>query len=153
MGTINYRTSNYITIGYNCNNIDYEEYEWSIETIEELYNTINEILKNNRFYYFHVTLQPGYYEGFTVDIESNFSYCFDDYCEKLQALKEITQIKLFLIECVKNYGLRSVSPGWVTSYATETRSLININDAIKEMRSNVRITPTWSTLPKDEWFA
>ena len=25
MGTINYKTSNYITLGYNCNNIDYED--------------------------------------------------------------------------------------------------------------------------------
>lgn len=93
MGTINYGRSDYITLGYNCNNIDYEEYEYSGEIIAELYETIEYILKDYRFYYFHVAIKPGYYEGFYIDIEHNFSYCYDDYREKIDAQKEITLIK------------------------------------------------------------
>ena len=153
MGTINYKTSDYVTIGYNCNNIDYEEYEYSMEIISELYDDLCHVLKDCRFYYYHVTLNGGYYAGFYIDIENNFPYCFDDYREKIDAQREITQIKKFLLECVNHYECFSVSPGWVTSYATRTTTLRDINNAIKEMREEVRKTPTWATLPASEKYS
>ena len=153
MGTINYKTSDYVTIGYNCNNIDYEEYEWSIETIEEYYNTINAILNNHRFYYFHVTVNAGYYEGFYIDIENNFPWFLDDYREKQNAQKEITEIKAFLLECINNYECFAVSPGWCTTYADYNETLKRLNIAIREMRETVRSTPTWARLPASEKYA
>lgn len=153
MGTINYGRSDYITIGYNCNNIDYDDYEYSGEIIAELYETIQYILKDYRFYYFHVALKPGYYEGFYIDIEHNFSYCYDDYRDKIDAQKEITLIKKFLLTCVNDYELRAVYPGWCTSYADHNTTLKELDDAIKEMRDDVRITPTWATLPAGEQIA
>lgn len=145
MGAINYKTSDYITLGYNCNDIDYED-EFYYELINDEYEQIKDVLKNEYFYYFHITLKPGYYEGFTIDIENNFSLCFDNYSEKLQALKEITQIKNFLLYIVNNFNINIVYPGWCTSYGDYKKTIEEINDAIKNMRSEVKTTPTYYIL-------
>lgn len=142
MGTINYKTSDYITIGYNCNNIDYDEYEWSSETIKEYYTSIKQILKDYNFYYFHVVADPGYYEGFSIDIEFNFPYCFDNYIEKRAAIQEITRIKKFLLTCINDFECCAVSPGWCTSYADYNETVNILNNAIKEMKEDVKNTPT-----------
>ena len=71
MGTINYRTSDFITLGYNCNYIDYED-PFYHEIIADYYDQIKHALDRERFYYFNVELIPGYYEGFSINIEFNF---------------------------------------------------------------------------------
>lgn len=149
MGTINYRTSDYITIGYNCNNIDYDD-PYYHEIITDFYDQVKYRLSQQCFYYFHVVLEPGYYEGFSIDIEFNFTYCFDNYREKQYAQKEITQIKAFLLECVNDFECVAVYPGWCTGYADYKTTLKEINAAVKEMRTTVRTTPTWATLPENE---
>lgn len=151
MGAVNYFTSDYITLGYNLN-MDYNEEDFdSVDELEECrrwdmedsYEEIKAILEKYSFYYFHIVLKPGYYEGFTVDIENNFSVCFDDYREKQEAQKEITQIKAFLLECA-GAGLVSVSPGWCTGYKNTPDTIQAIKDAIKEMREETKHTPTYN---------
>ena len=143
MGTINYKTSDYITLGYNCNNIDYED-EFYNEFINDLYDQIKFRLEEERFYYFHVTIEPGYYEGYSINIEFNFSVCFDDYIDKRNAQKEITQIKEFLIECVNDFECVSVYPGWCMGYADYKTTLKEIAAAVREMRDTVKQTPTYN---------
>lgn len=145
MGAINYYTSDYITLGYNTNNIDYDD-EFYYENINDEYNEISDILKNEYFCYFNVTLKPGYYEGFTVNIENNYSYCFDDYAEKLEAQKEIIRIKKFLIYIVDNYNISEVYPGWCTTYEEYYTTIKDISAAIKEMKNEVKNTPTYYKL-------
>lgn len=145
MGTINYKTSNYITLGYCNNNINYED-EFYYEDIEYEFEEINAILKDAAFYYFNIKLEPGYYEGFSIDIENNFSYCLDSYIEKLEALKEITQIKKLLLYIVNNFNVCAVYPGWCTGYADHEKTISEINDAIKEMKNEVKTTPTYYKL-------
>lgn len=142
MGTINYKTSDYITLGYNTNDIDYED-DFYFDDIECEYDEIKAILKKERFYYYHITIEPGYYEGFSIDIENNFSICFDDYAEKLEAQKEITRIKKFFIHIVNNYNVCAAFPGWCTGYADYKETIKEINDAINQMREEVRTTPTY----------
>jgi hypothetical protein len=149
MGAINYKTSDFITIGYNCNNIDYDD-EYYNELINDYYDQIATTRARYNFYCFHVSLEPGYYEGFYIDIEHNFSYCYNNFNEKREALKEITQIKKFLLECINDFECCSISPGWCTSYADYKTTLKKLNGAIKEMRETVKSTPTWATLPKSE---
>ena len=141
MGAINYKTSDFITLGYNTNNIDYDD-DFYYELINDEHDGINAIIKDAGFYYFHITIEPGYYEGFTIDIEHNFSYCYDNYYEKLQALKEVTQIKNFLLYIVNNFNINAVYPGWCTSYADYKKTIEEINAAIIEMKYNVKNTPT-----------
>jgi hypothetical protein len=148
MGTINYKTSDFITIGYNCNNIDYDD-----DLSNDYYDQAATTRARYNFYYFHVSVEPGYYEGFSIDIEHNFAYCYDNYNEKRAALKEITQIKKFLLECINDFECVAVYPGWCTGYADYKTTLKELDAAIEEMRATVKNTPTWATLPNGEKFA
>jgi hypothetical protein len=146
MGTINYGTSEYITIGYNCNYLETDDDRFFVQVD---FDQIAGILKNEFFYYFHVTLNPGYYEGYYINIEYNFPICFDDYIKKQAAQKEITRIKQFLLKCIEDFGCCAVFPGWCTGYADykETHKLLNA--AMREMRDDVRTTPTWQQYRKE----
>ena len=53
MGAINYYTSDFITLGYNCNWIDYED-EFSHDIIQDYFNQIEYRLNQERFYYFNI---------------------------------------------------------------------------------------------------
>lgn len=147
MGTINYKTSNYITIGYNCNYIDYDD-EFYYEIIQDYYAQIKYLLEKEYFYYFNVKLESGYYEGFSIDIEFNFGVCFDDYIDKQKAQKEITRIKAFLTRCIEEFECCVVFPGWCTTYLNYENSILKLNDAIKEMRQIAKDTPTYYTYNK-----
>lgn len=160
MGAINYHTSKYITISLEP--LDYENYLYYDEEYEEektdydlmelhyefYHEEIKSILDGYRFYYFHVSIETGYYEGFSIDIDNNFPVFFDDYIEKREAQKEITTIKYVLKECVKA-GLVQCFPGWCTGYSDQKESLKAINEAIKEMREEVKHTPTWKQYNKE----
>lgn len=148
MGTINYKTSDYITIGYNCNNIDYDDFYNDI--ISDYYDQVCYTLKKYHFYYFHVNIEPGYYEGFSINIECNYSYCFDSYEDKKEAQKEITEIKQFLLECINDFECVAVYPGWCTGYADYKTTLKEVNDAVREMRATVKNIPTWYKLQQSE---
>ena len=148
MGAINYKISDYITLGYNCNNIDYQD-EYYFDIINFYYDEIAGILRNEFFYYFNVKLAPGYYEGFSLDIDCNFSYCFDNWKEKAEAQKEITEIKNFLLKCINEYECCAVAPGWCTTYFSHDDTIKKLNDAIKEMRDHVASVPTWRQVQKE----
>lgn len=152
MGAINYYTSDYITIGVNPD--DFREYDENDDVIyyddyiTYLYDDIENALKNERFYYFNVTLKPGYYEGFSINIEFNFSYFLDSYQDRRDALKEITCIKQFLLYCINDLGLCAISSGWCTAYYDYKTTLEKLNNAIKEMRATVNSAPTWAQLQR-----
>lgn len=162
MGTINYSTSDYITMGIkpydiedyindesviedaNENNESVEDYsKWLIDSDYECDKTnIEYELNNHSFHYYHIVIKPGYYEGFTLDIENNYPVAYDDYTDRKEANKEITEIKQFLIDCA-GLGLVACSPGWCTGYSDYKGTIKAIKEAIKEMRTEVKTIPTW----------
>lgn len=166
MGTINYKTSNYITLGIEpMSAYDLEQdpgfmdeitecaADWGMDIDEAIYSYIRDCegedranieteLEQHHFYYYRVKIEPGYYEGFSLDIESNFPVCFNDWQEKREAQKEITEIKSFLLACV-DLGLCEVWPGWCTSYKDRETTIKAVHKAVKEMREEARQTPTW----------
>lgn len=157
MGAINYFTSDYITLGLKTwediftlvnGECEKDTRDLSPEEIEEIYNEVESALNEYCFYYFHVVIKPGYYEGFTIDIENNFGVCYDWSDDKREAQKEITQIKKFLLECV-NIGLVKVSPGWCTGYCNKHETIKAVKEAVKEMREEVRKTPTERTYRRE----
>lgn len=148
MGAINYGTSEYITIGYNCNT-EYARNDFGTDEEEQrqfeinfLYDEVKKELNDFSFYYFHVSIKCGYYDGFYIDIENNFPYAFDGWQDKRDAQKEITQIKQFLLSCV-DIGLVACSPGWCTAYSSAVESANKIKSAVSDMRADVSGTPTF----------
>lgn len=167
MGAVNYFTSDYITMGiepysaYDLKNDpafmdalrdEVNEYGGTIDEALESYIqasyeddeiNIESILEKYSFYYFHVTIKPGYYEGFTLDIENNYPVAFDGWEDKRAAQREITSLKKCLIECA-GVGMVQCSPGWCTGYNDYKGTCRAINAAIKVMRDEVNNTPTWA---------
>lgn len=91
----------------------------------------------------YITIKPGYYEGFTLDIENNFPVALDSWQDRRDANKEITEIKRFLIECA-GLGLVECFPGWCTGYSDYNGTITAIRAAVKEMRDELRTIPTWT---------
>lgn len=153
MGTINYFTSDYITLGVDVDKIrrvvnldatiDEDPESFFDFEIEFLRDIVTEILGKYDFYYYHISVKPGYYEGFSIDIENNFGVFYEDYADKQEAQKEITQIKKFLFELC-DAGLVSVFPGWCTTYRSEAETRRDIVEAIKAMREEAKETPTYN---------
>lgn len=138
-----------MTVGYDCSQIDYSD-DFYNDLIQDCYEQATTTREKYSFYYFHVTIEPGYYEGFSIDIEHNFSWCYDSSEDKRLAQKEITQIKRFLLDCIENFGCCVVFPGWCTGYADYKESIEYLNAAVLEMREAVKQTPTWARLPAGE---
>lgn len=146
MGAINYKRSEFITIGLKLwGNKDFSEE--AIFCHEAALENIKTVLSRYDFYYLHVTIKPGYYAGFYIDIEETFGLCYNCYAEKLEALKEVTQLKKFLIECT-DYGLCEVHPGWCTTYLSREDTIRNIRAAMKELKMKIKSTPTCTVLDR-----
>lgn len=172
MGAINYFTSDYITMGFKpYDTYDFEndpdfmemvqeymkEYggtleSWIDDYIKTCYDADNDnvttILEKYSFYYFHVAIKPGYYEGFTLDIENNFSVAFDGWEDKRAAQREITSLKKCLLECA-GVGMVQCLPGWCTGYNDYKGTCKAIGTAIKAMRDEVKNTPTWTQYERE----
>lgn len=172
MGAFNYKKSDYITLGVKPyyeeeirRDSDFmEEIKEQVkeyggtesEAIQEVicacyesdYDNISSLLDQHNFYYFHISVEYGYYEGFALNIENNFPVTFDNWEEKREAQKEITEIKKFLTDCA-GYGLFACYPGWCTGYEDYKGTISKIKEAVSEMRQEVRNTPTWKMYNSD----
>lgn len=148
MGTVNYGSNDYMNIGFNLN----REYHNGDIACDNAAWIVEKLLSNHRFYYWHIVREPGYYEGFYLDIENNFPVCFDNWEEKREAQKEITRVKRFLLDCVR-HGLVKYSPGWCTGWYDEKQTKAAITEAVSRMRDEVKTTPTYSQYCKggDVW--
>lgn len=163
MGTINFKSSEFITLGIEpfdidgyLNDLDFRSWceESGLDPEEEVYNQIEEdykcdydncesVLKNYDFRFFNLSLEWGYYESFSLNIEFNV-WCFDNYEQKREAQKEITKIKACLFDLI-GMGMVECFPGWCTSYLTIERSKRDILQAVKDMREAVKNTKTDKT--------
>ncbi len=173
MGAVNYFTSDYITMGIKLySTYDFESdrdfMEMAQEYIDECGGTleswinnyintcyeddtlnVSAILKKYSFRYYHVAIQPGYYEGFTLDIKNNFSVAFfDTWKDKREAQKEITSLKKCLLDCA-GVGMVQCSPGWCTGCNDYKGTCKAIEAAIKVMREEVKNTPTWAQYERE----
>ena len=97
MGAINYGTSDYITMGMQPLQVQELEnnFDFADSYMEDIYGAAENELDKYDFYYYNVTLKSGYYEGFYLNIENNFDLYYDNWEDKKEALKEITQLKNF----------------------------------------------------------
>ena len=170
MGTINYKTSQYITMGIKpCDSYDLlndlefvkeelqpyaddrgvsmeDAAEWfAHEYNEDDYINAEAILEKYGFserqdgHYFRVYLEYGYYDGFSLMIDSDNKY-FWTCGEKQIAQREITALRKCLHE-LADVGLVEVWPGWCMKYSNYADTIKAIDAAIREMREDVRKTP------------
>lgn len=133
MGTINYHTSDYITLGVNPNTTDAIDCDFLWEEIE---NILGNVVLDN----YKVSIKPGYYEGFSVYIENYLPVCFYSWQEKKEAYEEISFLAKCLLECI-DCGLVQCWPGWCTAYASKEYSYKGLFAAVEEMKEDVKKTP------------
>lgn len=140
MGAINYSTDDYITLAMPLNYMSDDEYDYMYK---RMYDYVENALNDCEFYYFKVTIKPGYYEGFQIRIEDDFPYALDSWENRRDANKEITTIKHFLLECVK-IGMRQCFPGWCTGWSDRAETIDAIKAAARDMRAYANSIPTWT---------
>lgn len=142
MGAVNYSTSNYITLGVKPYDVEGYDNDYVQELYESDRTNIECELDRHSFYYYDITIVPGYYEGFTLNITNNY-IVYDNWEDRQAADKEVTEIKKLLIECA-GLGLVECSPGWCTGYSGYKGTIKAIGAAIKEMRKEIKNIPTYN---------
>ena len=165
MGTVNYKTSDIITLGlkpYETRDFELdpdfmeearrqsEEYGDDINNIifqtiadytEDDRQTAADIISRYSFEFFAVTIEPGYYEGFSVYIYNDLPGEYWDDEEREQALTDAASLGDILKELVNTACLVEVWPGWITTYHDTDRTLTDINKAIKGIIYDINDTP------------
>lgn len=165
MGTVNYRTSAIITLGMrpydpaDFENDPYfmedanrqsEKYGDDIDSI--ISQTIADYTEDDRaqaeriisrysFEFFTVTVEPGYYEGFSIDISDNTPGEYWDDDERRQALTDAANLGDMLNELVNTACLVEVWPGWCTTYHDTDRTLKDIRKTIRGLIYDINDTP------------
>lgn len=131
MGAVNYGSNNIINIGLNVNDVNISNDEINLK-----YDEVFWLLEEYDFYFLILRLKEGYYTGFYLDLE----LCLDEiscYLDKLDAQKELTQLKELLIKCI-DIGLVKYSPGYCTGYYSAEESKKAVKEVIKRLRKVIK---------------
>lgn len=174
MGSINYHTSEYITLAVKPLEIEevlQDPYfvEWADSIVrswtgsatlealavdriyndyQDIYNTAKNIINDYDFEWYELHILPGYEEGYSIDVECCLPGHFDTYKDKKEAQKEVTQVKECLIRLVKEACFCECFPSWSTGYSDVKDTIKGINKAIKLMRKEIELTETERQLNK-----
>jgi hypothetical protein len=156
MGTINYKSNKYITLGVNmlniyeeCKELEINDFHYCVDDeVETLWEEISNTLLKYTFEYFEVELVNGYSDGFYLDINDKGYIYFDNTKEKNDTLKEATKLKELMLELVEN-GLVACFPGWATTYLNTKDTVKEINKAIKEIKKDIQTIPTYRNYKKE----
>lgn len=149
MGAINFGTLT------NINRLAIVNEPMTAEEIEqqEFFNypldETQEELNNYNFYYFNLSIEYGYYNGFYLKLkEDNTKYIYDNTKEKQEALKELTAIKNILIKFVKNGLLWGCYPSWIYNRLETAETIKQIKSIIKELKAETMASYTEYTANK-----
>ena len=160
MGTINYMTSDFLTIGLNLNDFDFDDikrdmienyddlpdpsdsevYDYIYDMEGDMLFEVEHKLRDYDFSVFDVEICPGYYEGFSINIKLDCLYLWDEE-EREKAFKEAANIRDLWLWSVYNADCCEVWPGWVTSYKSYEETLKSIDEAYNEMIEEVKKIP------------
>lgn len=143
MGAINYKTSEYITMGLELWNAR------KIDQASDLYDLAQDEIDRREFSFWRVTLEPGYYEGFSVNIEQELPDCFNDSDEAFDARMDVEIMRDLLTALADDVGLVACYPGWCTSYADKNETQEMINAALARMAADVEDTPVYEPTPEE----
>ena len=169
MGTVNYKTSDVITLGlcpYEPRDFELdpdfmdearrqsERYGDDLDSI--IYQTISDYTEDDRqtaeniisrysFEFFQVSIEPGYYEGFSVNISDDLPGEYWDADERQQAFTDAANLGDMLKELVNGACLVECWPGWCTTYHDTDRTLQDIRKAIRDLIYDINDTPNIET--------
>lgn len=165
MGTVNYKTSDIITLGlkpwepddFLCDpdfmdmarrqseeygdDLDEIVYQAIADYTESDSETAQSIIDRYSFDFFTVTVEPGYYEGFSVNISDDLPGEYWDEEERKQALTDAANLGDLLKELVNTACLVEVWPGWCTTYHDTDRTLKDIRKTIRGLLYDINDTP------------
>ena len=162
MGTINYLTSDVITLvhdssvydrdfirdecilndsdvapdGVTDSDIDFIIDNFVNDQMSELEKYVNFDAPTMEF--FKLSAEYGYYEGAQLVIDDTTKYGFDCSQDKKQALKEANKIKNILHYIVSEYGFMACCPSWCPAYYDTKQTHARIDTAIKELKNRIR---------------
>ena len=162
MGTINYYTSDYITIASVCPLYpdDYREdaEEQARDTGEDVDTLIEQWIalehesawadaqeaaaKTKRNSFWKLEARPGYYEGSQVIIKNELPTSLTN-AERKTALAEVDELEKALVYLAENSTFVETWPGWCQKRFTPAETLDAIARAAEEMREAVRAVPAW----------
>lgn len=166
MGTVNYKTSDIITLGLrpyeprdfeldpdfmedarkHCEENGCSIFDWIEGTINEYteddQQTAENIISRYSFEFFQVSVEPGYYEGFSIDIANNLPSEFCDEDERAQAFADVQSLRDLLTCLVFDACLCEVWPGWCTTYRDTDQSKTAIRKATRALLADVADAPT-----------
>lgn len=141
MGTINYGTSKYITLGLEPFAFsDYEDEPGECDyfsrsyDMEDLQRDAEQILECYNFKFFDVSIISGYYEGFYIDISDVSPFLFDE-SDLPEAFREANCLGALLLRFIK-LGLAQCFPGWCTGYASAEESKKAVAAAVCTMKKS-----------------
>lgn len=152
MGTINYKTNDYITLttaeyDYANQCTEYETYDKWYDAIDplldEMYYEANDIIGSYRFDYINVYIESGYYEGFQImfDVEE-LIWVDNDY--RISLRNDIAALKRLLRE-LADIGLVATYPSWCIHFDSYHFTLKAIDEAIDKMWKWAKQIPTINT--------
>lgn len=146
MGTINFNTLTKINCLALVNEPETEEEQYFCD--DKLEETQAELNKHN-FYYFNLSINYGYYNGFCLKLEDNDTkYIYQDSKEKAEVLKELTAIKKVLLDIVKNGLLWGCYHSWAYNKLETAETIKQIKETIKELKAEVKASYTEYTANK-----
>ncbi len=163
MGTINYLTSDIITLVHDSNmydrdfirdecilddsditpdevtdsDIDFIIDNFINDQISELENYIG--FEAPAMEFFKLSVKYGYYKGVQLVIEDMTKYGFESVEERADALKEVDTLKSVLL-AVHEIGFNACSPSWCTKYYNHDETTQMIDNAINELKNRINNT-------------
>ena len=153
MGAINYSNNKLFNLGLNyeeikeiierdfANEEDADIDQINYDEVCFIYEECNNILNKYDFNYYDIKLESGYYEGFYLTIDFKYNY-FDNFIEKKQAQKELTQVKKCLLELINACGLVSYHAWWCDTYYSKEETISMLKEFVKTERKRIADTLT-----------
>lgn len=157
MGAVNYWTSEIVTVGLkpllmsDFDEADYielaEECDCEVnylisqeidEQTEWFQKSITNLLKRyeNDLWMFGIKIRPGYYEGFSIYIDTDDFPLQWEQEEKDEATKQADLLEEFLLKCIDE-GLVVCHPGWCTGYEDEEESRKSVHEGIEKLKQDI----------------
>lgn len=141
MGTINYCTSEIVTLGYNT---DYEIGEGYTEEDKEFqdedsYYNAKFVLENSdkNFDWFNLNIEGGYYEGYYLKLEKRYETKYLDEEDKEEIRDEINNLEKLLEELLDSTDLTVCHPWWCTTYLNNEESKKEVKKSMNKLRSEI----------------